>query len=238
MALIEAQAQDSDHELLKDLYYQDDRRTGGSHVFVRDSLSSTTLKDTVEKLSLASKLLGSSKDVAFEHTALQEAQVLLKMQEAFDRDLDEKFTGLSVNETLFRLLRAGYHSRAKKVVSEFKLSEKTFWWVRLRAQIAARSWAEIEDLSKVRKSPIGWQPFFNGLLAAGNPKLASLFVAKCQGTTSEERIEMWMKCGMVKEAAQEAHKQKDLKTLEELRGKASRPGDAAEVERLINTLRK
>lgn len=237
-ALIEAQAQDSDHELLKDLYYQDDRRLDGSHVFVRDALSSSTLKDAIEKLSLASKLLGSSKDVTFEHTALQEAQVLLKMQEAFDRDLDEKFTGLSINETLFRLLRAGYHSRAKKVVSEFRLSEKTFWWVRLRAQIAARSWAEIEDLSKVRKSPIGWQPFFNGLLAAGNPKLASLFVPKCQGTTSEERIEMWIKCGMVKEAAQEAHKQKDLKALEELRSKASRPGDAAEVERLINTLRK
>lgn len=237
-ALIEASAQKDDHELLKDLYYQDDRRSDGAHVFVRDALGESDTRGATEKLALAAKLLGSSKEVAFENTALQEAQVLLKMQEAFDRDLDETYTGLSVNETLFRLLRAGYASRAKKVQSEFRLSEKTFWWVRLRAQIAARSWAEIEDLSKTRKSPIGWQPFFNGLLAAGNPKLASLFVPKCQGTTSEGRVEMWMKCGMVKEAAQEAHKVKDLKMLDELRGKASRPGDAAEVERLINTLKK
>ncbi len=235
-ALIEFSAQDEDPELLKDLYYQDDRRADGSHVFLREALTASTLQNVTEKLTLAGKLLGDSKDTAFEHKALSEAQVLLKMQEAFDRDLDEKYSGLSVNETLFRLLRAGYASRAKKVQSEFKLSEKTFWWVRLRAQIASRNWAEIEDLSKTRKSPVGWLPFYNALLAAGNPKLASAFVPKCQGTSSEERVEMWMKCGMVREAAQEAHRGKDMKTLEELRGKATRPQDAAEVERLIGLL--
>lgn len=237
-ALIEASAIGDDHELLKDLYYQDDRRIDGSHVIVRDALAATDLKTATEQLSLAIKLVGTGKETAFELNALHEAQVLLKMQEAFDRDLEEVYTGLSVNETLFRLLRAGYASRAMKVVSEFKINDKTFWWVRLRAQIAARNWAEIEDLSKTRKSPIGWMPFFNALLAAGNPKLASSFVSKCTGITYKGRVEMWMKCGMVRQAAEEAHKNKDLAVLEELRGKASRPGDATEVERLIGSLRK
>jgi hypothetical protein len=52
------------------------------------------------------------------------------MQEAFDRDLTEEFTGLSVNETLFQLIKGGYTNRAKKVQSEFKVPEKIFWWIR------------------------------------------------------------------------------------------------------------
>jgi len=52
------------------------------------------------------------------------------MQEAFDRDLTETFTGLSVNETIFKLIRLGYASRAKKIQSDFKVPEKTAWWIR------------------------------------------------------------------------------------------------------------
>ncbi len=52
------------------------------------------------------------------------------MQEQFDKDLTETFTGLSVYETMFKLIRLGYASRAKKMQSEFKVPEKTAWWIR------------------------------------------------------------------------------------------------------------
>jgi hypothetical protein len=52
------------------------------------------------------------------------------MQEAFDRDLTDTFTGLSVNETMFKLIRLGYQGRAKKIQSEFKVPEKVAWWIR------------------------------------------------------------------------------------------------------------
>lgn len=129
-ALIESSAQSEDIELLKDLYYQDDRRVDGSSVFVREALKQPNSRASIDKLALASKLLTDSKDTAFQLKAIQEASQLLKMQEAFDRDLEETYTGLSVNETLFRLMRAGYAARAKKVQSEFKVPEKTAWWIR------------------------------------------------------------------------------------------------------------
>lgn len=108
----------------------------------------------------------------------------------------------------------------------------------LRAQVAARSWADLEALSGTRKSPIGWEPFFNALLSAGNPKLASSFIPKCTNLPYKERIEMWVKCGMVKQAAEEAAKNKDLAALEELKGKATRPGEGAEIERLMSGLKR
>lgn len=129
-ALVESSAQGDDAELLKDLYYQDDRRVDGANVFVREALKQSDSRTAIDKLALASKLLSDSKENNFELRALQEASALLKMQEAFDRDLTDSFTGLSVNETMFKLIRLGYASRAKKIQSEFKVPEKTAWWIR------------------------------------------------------------------------------------------------------------
>lgn len=80
------------------------------------------------------------------------------------------------------------------------------------------------------------QPFYNEVLGAGNTKLASIFVPKCTSLPVADRIEMWVKCGMIVKAGEEAHKAKDINTLELLRTKASGPA-STEIERMINQLR-
>jgi hypothetical protein len=129
-ALVESSAHGEDNELLKDLYYQDDRRIDSANIFVREALRQSDSRTAIDKLTLGAKLLTDSRDAVFELKSLQEAIQLLKMQEAFDRDLEETYTGLSVNQTLFKLIRSGYSTRAKKVQSEFKVPEKTVWWIR------------------------------------------------------------------------------------------------------------
>lgn len=80
------------------------------------------------------------------------------------------------------------------------------------------------------------QPFYNEVLGAGNTRLASTFIPKCTTVPPAERIEMWVKCGMVVKAGEEAAKAKDLNTLELLRSRASGP-QLGEIERLITQLR-
>ncbi|KAI9740267.1 MAG: hypothetical protein M1834_004845 [Cirrosporium novae-zelandiae] len=239
-ALVESSAKAEDFELLKDLYYQDDRRIDGSDLLFGEAMGQDTLQTKTDKLRLAAKVLSDSKDpvAVFHQKNLSEAQVLLKMQEAFDKDISDgnTFTGLSVNETMFKLIRTGYSKRAQKVQSEFKVPEKTFWWIKLRALVAKRDWGELEESSRMRKSPIGWEPFFNEVLGAGNTKLASSYIPKCTHLTPAERIEMWMKCGLMAKAGEEALKAKDMASLEMLKGRAS--GSAAiEIERMINQLK-
>lgn len=91
-------------------------------------------------------------------------------------------------------------------------------------------------MSKSRKSPIGWEPFFNEIISAGNTKLASTFIPKCASVSAPERIEMWVKCGMVMKAAEEAVRIRDIAALEALKTKAER-GQASEIERMISQLR-
>jgi hypothetical protein len=53
--------------------------------------------------------------------------------------------------------------------------------------------------------------------------------------TSAERIEMWVKCGMVHKAGEEALKVKDRAALEELRTQAN-PQQQLDIDRMIAQL--
>ncbi len=238
-ALVESSAKGQDSELLKDLYYQDDRRLDGANLLFREALSQSLLQPKLDKIKLAQKLLQDSKDATSvlytkSHT---EVSQLLKLQDALDRDLPFKTTGISLNQTLYQLIKAGYGKRAHKIQADFKVPEKTYWWLRLRALVAKRDWGELEEVSKVRKSPIGWEPFFNEVLGAGNTKLAAMFVSKCTGLSAQERSEMFVKCGQVVKAGEELLRVKDIGGLEGLRAKAG-TGVVGEVERMIGMLRK
>ncbi|KAI1824869.1 vacuolar protein sorting-associated protein [Xylaria intraflava] len=233
-ALVESSAMlDGDNALLKDLYYQDDRRVDGAGVFIREALHQPDARTSGDKLALGAKLLSDSKENHFELVALKEATTLLRMQEALDRDLTDSFKGLSVNETLYKLIDLGYSNKAKRIQSEFKVPEKVTWWIRLRALVAKRDWNEIEDIAKSRKSPIGWEPFFNLILQAGNARLAATFIPKCTNLEPGAAITMYEKCGMRVKAAEEAVKAKDADAwvrLLEAAGKTTSEG--REIERL------
>ncbi|KAF2189089.1 vacuolar protein sorting-associated protein 16 [Zopfia rhizophila CBS 207.26] len=236
-ALVESSALDQDHELLKDLYYQDDRRLDGSNLLVSEALNQVDVHAAIDKLKLASKYLQDSREYTFQRQTLDETLRLLRLQETFEKDLGpgHSFIGLSANETIFNLIRQNHNKRAQKIQSEFKIPDKQYWWIRLRALVAARHWYELEELSKQKKSPIGWEHFFNEILAAGNTRVASNFINKCTGLTAGERVEMWIKCGLLVKAGEEALKAKDRAKLEELRGRAS--GSAGvELERMIGML--
>lgn len=235
-ALVESSARAQDLELLKDLYYQDDRRLDGANLLLSEAIAEHEAAKRNDKLKIASKLLSDTKEFSLHRSFIDEIPKLLKHQQTFEQDFQpEKFAGLSVNETMFKLIRLGAVKRAQKIQSEFKVAERPFWWVRLRALVAKRDWTELEEISKQKRSPIGWEPFFNEVLGAGNSRVASLFVSKCIGLQPRERIEMYVKCGFVGKAAEEALKARDKEALVELRTKAS-GREAQEVERAIKVL--
>ncbi|EME47796.1 hypothetical protein DOTSEDRAFT_78000 [Dothistroma septosporum NZE10] len=242
-AIVEASAIDQDQELLKDFYYQDDRRLDGANLLISEALAASDVGPANDKLKMAAKLLRDSKEFAPQVTAIEESQKLLRLQEHFEKELSDRYVGLSINATLSKLIKTGNMKRSSKLQSEFKVTDKTYWWVRLRALVSRRDWRELEEISKNKKSPIGWEasplslPFFNEILGAGNPKVASVFIPKCTSLTPAERIEMWVKCGLVTRAAEEALKARDRAALDELRTKASGQG-VLEIDRMIAQLQK
>lgn len=235
LALVQSSAASNDTLLLKDLYYQDDRPIDSSNLILAEALDQNSIAQALEKLKIAHRTLAESKDPAgVQHQkSLAEAQQLLKVQDSLSRDLDASYTGLSLHETMHQLIRTGYTKRAAKLQSDFKVSDKVYSWIRLRALVTARNWGELEELSKSRKSSISWEPYFNEILGAGNTKLAASFVPKCTGQTAQQRSEMYVKCGLPVDAGKELMKVKDVNALELLRAKTSDRGAQAELEHML-----
>jgi hypothetical protein len=248
-ALVESSARETDLELLKDFYYADDRRADGAHVVFREALGSETadLQLKLEKIKIASGLLsdGSSSSSSSggpgEGKMLEEFSKLLKVQESLspvDRPATAavKIMGESLNRTLFQLFTTGDTSRALKLQREFKIPEKRLWWVRLRAAVAGRDWRGIEEwTAKVKKSPIGWEAFFNECLAAGNRELAAGFVGRC---AEAGRVEMLLRAGFMVRAAEEAVRSRDAAALQAVIERASGGREKEEVERIAAGMRK
>lgn len=248
-ALVEATASAQDRSLLKDLYYQDDRRLDGALLIFSDANAQVDSQALQDRLRSALRLVADAKDPAAAFTArsLEEYQRLIRLHETLDSDADLRspdegaasgFAGLSVHETMYELFQRRQGKRAARVQSDFKVADKTFWWIRLRAHVAKREWREIEDLAKAnKKSPIGWEAFYNEVLNAGNAKLASIFIPRCAESTPQVRSEMYVKCGMLVRAGEELSKAKDHSGLDDLRAKAVGQ-DAVEIERLITVMSK
>jgi hypothetical protein len=84
--------------------------------------------------------------------------------------------------------------------------------------------------------PCPQQPFITALIQAGNLKLAATFIPKASNLLVPRKVELYVKCGMVTRAAEEAFKAKDVKSLQDLREKAT--GTAAgDIDRMIAQLR-
>jgi vacuolar protein sorting-associated protein 16 len=84
---------------------------------------------------------------------------LLKLQESYDKDLQPRtpYIGLSVNETLFRLIVDSETGKSTKFQSAFKITDETFWNIKLRALVSSRRWDELRQWSQAKKPPIGYE---------------------------------------------------------------------------------
>ena len=84
---------------------------------------------------------------------------LLKLQDSYDNELKtpQSYVGLSVNETLYRLIVDSENSKAAKLQTAFKITEETFWKIKLRALVNTRRFDELRQWSQAKKSPIGYE---------------------------------------------------------------------------------
>ncbi|KAI9491794.1 Vps16, C-terminal region-domain-containing protein [Zychaea mexicana] len=156
-SLLEVYCKQQDKELLKDFYYQDDRRVESANVILLEGFEQDDIAERISNLKIASKTYQDDKDRAFEAKATDEGIKLLQMQQQLEKDTHQPFTGLSVSETIYKCTVLGQQNKASKVKSEFKVPDKRMWWIKLRALVEVRDWENLEKFAKSKKSPIGYE---------------------------------------------------------------------------------
>lgn len=196
LRLLEGYARVYDRELLKDLYYTDDRRTEAALLALEEAdaidvngkstqdAREETLSTQVFRRKDAAKLFSEDRDRQVESKLVDESIRLVSFQQALEKEDGHRtvWIGLSLNDTirecLVKIGKGGGSSsiltsspmlkRAEKLKSEFKLSEKRWWSLRVDAFITLRDWDGLANFVKSKRPPpLGYEPIIAKLVGVG-----------------------------------------------------------------------
>lgn len=186
--IVELFASLEDKELLKDFYYQDDRRASSANIYITESYNAEDPITKDDKLRLALELYKESPNMAVETKILQDELNFLQIKKKLERNLNITLTSDTISGTIFQLTTTRNHHEAMQLKSKFRISDKTFWWIKLRALAECRDWAEMEALANAKKSPIGYEPFVDQCIKVGAIQQASKYIHRCADTDYLTRL--------------------------------------------------
>lgn len=124
--LLQLYARDADRSLLRDFYYQDDRRLDSACLELLEAAETDRTEERLLHLKNAAKYLNEDKERSFEAKMVEDAHRLLAVQQEWEKETDHQyqFVGLGLNDTLQHSLLIGLGKRAEKLKNEFKVPDK------------------------------------------------------------------------------------------------------------------
>ncbi|TIB73013.1 hypothetical protein E3Q08_01739 [Wallemia mellicola] len=176
-SLLVVYAKDKDRDMLRNFYFQDDRRVESAKLDLSEA-EQLSGDAKVSKVKSAMKFFSEDKKCAFESKACDEYQKLLTITNG----------ATSVNDAIRELLNKDDIKGAEKLKTDFKVSDKRWWYLRLHHLIEKSDYDGLEELASSKKSPIGYEPFVKALKKAGNKKLAGEYIKKCEPKRREELL--------------------------------------------------
>lgn len=125
--------------------------------------------------------------------ATEEQIKLLLLQKDLETSLGGQFIDTSLSDTLSKLIILGQSKRASKIKSDFKVPDKRYWWIKIKALAQIKDWVSLEKFAKEKKSPIGYAPFAALCIEAGALREAEKYIPKIQDAV--EKIEFYVRIG-------------------------------------------
>ncbi|KJE95370.1 vacuolar assembling/sorting protein VPS16 [Capsaspora owczarzaki ATCC 30864] len=210
-------AKQQDPALLRNLYITDDGKVELAYMDAAAAYKCTGLQERFTVLKSAVEPFAASKEPPFVARAISEQMELYKLQNELEQVSKVPWADLSVSDTIYKCLTSGYPKKASDVQSLFKVPDRRFWWIKIRATADTGNWIELEKFAKSKKSPIGYGPFIDVCMEKGNPGEAKKYIDRL---APEERVAAYIRVGALAEAAEAAFQQKDDAALQQIRGLA------------------
>ncbi|KAG8723341.1 hypothetical protein FRC09_003726 [Ceratobasidium sp. 395] len=254
--LLEVYAREQDRELLRDFYYQDDKRVSSALLALEDARDAKLADNRVECVRTAAKFLSEDRERNWEAKAMDDSVRLLTYQQQLEKDFEGRVecVGASVNETIRICLVNGQPRKAEKVRAEWKVPDKRYattspsspsfhltrlpikryWYIKLYAYTETRDWDGLETFAKSKRSPIGYEPFVAHLVSQGYAKQASSYVGRCDGP---KRADLYVKCEEWRLAGEECKARGEKAKLEQIRKGAPNNLVGRELDQILSTMR-
>ncbi|GAB2222949.1 hypothetical protein Droror1_Dr00017081 [Drosera rotundifolia] len=176
----------------------------------------------------ARKLFAESKEHNFESKAAEEHAKLLRFQHELEVKTKQAiFVDSSISDTIRTCIVIGNHKDALRVKTEFKVSEKRWYWLKVFALATIGDWNGLEKFSKEKRPPIGYKPFVEACIEHDEKNEALKYIPKL--SNPREKAEAYARIGMANEAAEAASQAKDSELLGRLRMSFSQNAAASSI---------
>uniref|UniRef100_M4C757 Protein VACUOLELESS1 n=1 Tax=Brassica campestris TaxID=3711 RepID=M4C757_BRACM len=162
----------------------------------------------IKLIEKASNLFSQTKEHTFESKAAEEHAKLLRIQHELEASTKQAiFVDSSINDTIRTCIVLRNNRAAAKVKSEFKVSDKRWYWLKTFALATIKDWEALEKFSKEKRPPTGFRPFVEACIDADEKAEALKYIPKLSDLV--ERGEAYARIGMAKEAADAAAQAND-----------------------------
>ncbi|CAM9293597.1 unnamed protein product [Phaeothamnion confervicola] len=204
---------------------------------VRSAYLQERLPDRIEKLQEAEKLFAQVRELSFQREATREQAELLEAQQELERRTGlPVFVDMSLADTLYHVVSvaatrdapatataAALMPEAARLQRKFRVPDKRFWNIKVRALAAAGQWEQLRRFAAEKKSPVGYGPFARACIAHHQPaEDTEQYIDKIPA--AEERYELYLEIRSWEKAAEAALKLKDPRRMAEVRKLAAGDG--------------
>jgi hypothetical protein len=144
-SLLEVYAKQQDIHLLRNFYYQDDRRISSANLIFSSSYKESDLDSRFVELKACWKLYCEQKISINESRGVEDFIKLLQIHLRLERDLGISFTDLTLIESILKCFNLTQPVRANKFKTEFKINDKKYLLVNRFSMLEYRGLVETQN---------------------------------------------------------------------------------------------
>jgi hypothetical protein len=148
-----------------------------ARIELRKAYNTGNSEDFLTQFKHVADVLKKSSTYALEATLTEQEYQLQNVQKELETSLGGTFVGSSLTDTLYRCILMGAGKRAKKIRADFKVPNKRWWWIKIRALAETGRWEALRSFADPAKnqSPIGYKPFAEVCYLNGNSSEARYY---------------------------------------------------------------
>ncbi|PRP78635.1 hypothetical protein PROFUN_13509 [Planoprotostelium fungivorum] len=218
--------QQGDLALLRDIQIELNRIPEAGNTTLIQAYKEPELKKRIDTLEESFGILARNKDT-FMAKAVEDQIKLLHLQKDFEATIGGEYVDGSVSDTITKLILAGQNAKANKMQKDFKVPDKRFWWLKIRALAATSDWNSLDKFSREKKPPIGYEPFVEVCLEFKSREEAVRYVPKV--ASPAKRAMYYATLGMLEEGVEAAKLTKDPNIFQQMKTHFSSNNRAKEV---------
>lgn len=185
MSLMLQYYRQNDINKLCDIFDQENMNIDHALTLTKVAYKQEDVNEKIKILDEAQRLFRNKDDLSL--SLISDEIKLLKKQADYEKAYRLQLKGKSMYDTLGELIKASFNKEAEELRKEFKISDsdKSWWFIKIKALSEGNLWEELEKFSKSKKSPIGYEPFVEVCMKENNLPEAKKYYPK---VSAENRV--------------------------------------------------